>query len=113
MPCYSSVIKTKMLDASILIQALGALGEEVTSQSELSIWTKSGLHYYRSNRQEGFSVTDQSGSQVEKDRTQSLTSSIGMKYAELTARSWAKARGYSVTSFDAEKQKMKLVNRRG
>lgn len=102
MPCDSTITQTKMTDAVRLAEALRQIGETVTRESDTSITTKSGLQYYRNNTSQGFSTSS---------TNTELTNEVGMKYGELTARSWAKARGYVVQKFDQETKKMSIIKR--
>lgn len=103
MPCDSRITQTKMLEAERLAEALKQLGHDVTTQTETQVFTRGGLNYYRDNKTQGFKTN---ATDTEK------TDEVGMKYGELTARSWAKARGYVVQKFDQETQKMSVIKRK-
>lgn len=105
MPCDSRILTTKMLEHERLAEALRQLGYELSEVSENRVRTKDGaLDYYRNNTKVGFST-----SATESAKTEA----VGMKYAELTARSWAAARGFVVQKFDQEAQQLTVIKRGG
>lgn len=102
MPCDSRITETKMTDAQRLAQALRDLGHEVTSETETEVEARGGLYYSRRSEKVPFSTT-YTGTKILEQ--------VGMKYAELTARAWARQKGFTVQSFDQDTQKMKLIRR--
>lgn len=102
MPCDSRITQTKMLDAATLAAALRAQGEEIVSETDLIVSTRSGVVFSRRTKTDGFSTNFWDQKAVEE---------IAQKYGELTARRWAKQRGYVVKEFDQKTKKMVLLKR--
>ena len=100
MPCYSS-IRTKLSNAATLASALAALGYAVTATEKQVIGVMNGGRITFTKTGETFSA--------QGDTTK--LSIIGKKYAETTARDWAKRYGFSVLSSDGTT--MKVQNRSG
>lgn len=100
MPCYSTVTNVKIHDAGRLARALSAEGYTVDTVENTIHARRDGYHFTFDKTQDGFTT----------DMYVSRRQPVLKKYAELTARDFARKRGFSITKFDG--QKMTLVSRR-
>lgn len=103
MACYSTVQQTKMTDADRLEEALKSLGHKTLRTGDHRIEVVGGPTFQRyqgAGKDVGFKVD----SSVTVD-------GVGRRYAELSARAWAKRKGFSVAEVDGNR--MVLKNRKG
>lgn len=92
MPCYSRTTATQMKDAERLAAALEAQGHKVATKNATMVSTEDGLTFTRgSNTTSAF---DYQGSPTK------TLAAIGRKYAEITARTWAKKNQLNVRRAD-------------
>ena len=103
MPCFSRVTKTQMDNLDRLIAAAEAMGHTVVGQAQAHrVSFSNGMTFSRVGGKGAFQMTGADESEM---------APIGRKYGELSVRSWAKKRNFSVLGKD--ETTMTLVNRRG
>jgi hypothetical protein len=86
MPCTSR-IQTKINDAERLRKAIVAMGWMVTRSTDLQVGSSNGLAFTRATVKDEFRTFGGNGLEA-----------VSRKYAEIGAREWGKARGYSVAA---------------
>jgi len=107
MPCYSSITRTQMTDASRLRDALDVNAWTITLDGEHSMTARKDgavLDFSRRNEKEPFST---SSTNLEALRA------VQRKYTELTVRELARRRGFTIQSEQTEGgMRLTLTNRR-
>jgi hypothetical protein len=96
MPCVSRITETKIILADRLEQALNELGIKILSKNATRITTDIG-EFTRTSATQSFGF-------VGNDEK---LKNVGMKYAELSVKAWAKKTGFSVTAKTGNKMTLK------
>ena len=106
MPCYSTIQRTKMTDATRLAEALTALGYDVRTVGGVVAGSKRGAEEMRFSR-----ATNAASPFVTYATDLDRLQAIQRKYSELSVRAWAKRSGYSVTRVEDDGNKLTFINR--